>query len=271
MTVVQSSRPSWPAIGRLMAVITVLFAATLFAAPRASAEDDAARKILRAMSDYVTNQKTISIAFDADIEVVTTDLQKIQFASSGQVLLSRPDKLRATRTGGYNDVEFVFDGKAFTAHDRANNVFAQSASAGSVDQLVQRLSDEFFVEAPGADLLLSRVYDNLIDEVVEAKHIGQGVVDGVECEHLAFRNHDTDWQLWVEVGPRPIPRKYVITSKNVTGAPQYTLRIKDWKTDAQIGADTFAFKQPANAKKVEFKALAEIDEVPSGVITGGKR
>lgn len=271
MNVVQSSRPSWPTISRLMAVITLLFAATLFAAPRAHAQDDAARKILKAMSDFVASQKTISIAYDSDIEVVTTDLQKIQFTSSGQLLLSRPDKIRGTRTGGYADVEFIFDGKTFTAHDRDHNVFAQSAAAGSVDQLIQRLRNEFFVEAPGADLLLSRVYDNLIDEVLDAKHIGQGVIDGVECEHLAFRNQETDWQLWVEAGARPIPRKYVITSKAVTGAPQYTLRIKDWKTDAQIGADTFAFKQPANAKKVEFKDLAEIDEVPSGVITGGKK
>ena len=39
--------------------------------------------------------------------------------------------------------------------------------------------------------------------VLEAKHIGRGVVEGVECEHLAFRNLDTDWQIWVEVGDRP--------------------------------------------------------------------
>ena len=271
MNVVRSSRPSWPAIGRLAAVIMLLFAATMVAAPSAHAQDDAARKILKAMSDYVTSQKTILVTFDTDIEVVTPELQKIQFASSGEVLLSRPDKLRATRTGGYADVQFVFDGRTFTAHDRDHNVFAQSAAAGSVDQLFQRLRNEFSVEAPGADLLLSNVYGDLIEDVLDAKYIGQGVIDGVECEHLAFRNHDTDWQIWVEVGARPIPRKYVITSKAVTGAPQYTLRIKDWRTDAQIGADTFAFKQPANAKKVEFKELAEIDEVPSGVITGATK
>jgi hypothetical protein len=75
----------------------------------------------------------------------------------------------------------------------------------------------------------------------------------------------------VEIGPRPIPRKYVITSKAVTGGPQYTLRIKDWKTDAQVGADAFVFKPPADAKKVDVKALREIDEVPPGVVLGGKK
>ena len=59
--------------------------------PSAHAQD--ASKILKAMSDYVAGQKTISMTFDADIEVITSELQKIQFTSSGKVLLSRPDKL----------------------------------------------------------------------------------------------------------------------------------------------------------------------------------
>ena len=97
------------------------------------------------------------------------------------------------------------------------------------------------------------------------------MIDGVECDHLAFRNTDVDWQLWIEIGGRPIPRKYVITSKAVTGGPQYTLRIKDWKTDVPIAADSFSFKPPADAKKVEFAALAELDEVPPGAAPGGKK
>ena len=96
--------------------------------------------------------------------------------------------------------------------------------------------------------------------VIEGKHIGQGVVDGVECEHLAFRGPETDWQIWIETGAKPVPRKYVITSKTIAGAPQYTLKIKDWKTDANADGD-FAFKAPADATKVA---------LDSGVMSGGK-
>ena len=204
--------------------------------------------------------------------MITPDLQKIQFASSGQLLLSRPDKFRATRTGGYADIELVFDGKTATVFGAKNiNAFAQLDAPGSIDQLFDRLRNQSSAELPGADLLLSNAYEVLMSDVIEAKHIGQGVIDGVECEHLAFRNLDTDWQVWIEVGPRPIPHKYVITSKAVTGGPQYTLRIKDWKTDEQVGADTFVFKPSADAKKIEFKALSEIDEIPAGVVPGGKK
>jgi hypothetical protein len=256
-----------------LATLAGALATVLAVTPSAHAQD--AGKIVKAMADYVTGQKSISMTFDSDIEVITSDLQKIQFTSSGQVLLSRPDKLRATRAGGYADVELVFDGQTATVLGKHINAFAQADTPGTVDQLIDRLRDQYNVAMPGADLLLTRVNDELMSDVIDAKYIGHGVVDGVDCEHLAFRNPDLDWQLWVEIGPRPIPRKYVITNKAVTGAPQYTLRIKEWRTDAQVAADAFSFKPPADAKKVELTALREIDEIPPGQpnaqTTGGKR
>ena len=92
--------PSWMRSAATAASIGVLSAA----ATQGARADDPAR-LLKAMADYTAAQKSISASFDSDIEIITPELQKIQFTSSGQVQLSRPDKLRATRTGGYRDVE----------------------------------------------------------------------------------------------------------------------------------------------------------------------
>jgi hypothetical protein len=250
----------------------VLVAATAFCMPRAQAQKaDDAEQILKSMSDYVASQKNISLAYDSDVEVITSELEKIQFNSSGKVLLSRPDKVRATRTGGYADFEIVFDGKTVSGLGKNVNAYTQLEAAGSIDQLIAKLRGMNLLTAPGADLLGTHVFDDLMADVIVAKHIGRGVIDGVECEHLAFRDLDVDWQLWVEVGDRPIPRKYVITSKGVGAAPQYTLRIKEWKTDAPMSADAFTFTPPQGAKKVALDELGNIDEVPQGVVTGAKK
>jgi len=254
---------------RIAGTVSLLLGLILFV-PGASAGDDAAQ-ILKAMSDYVGSQKTISLTFDSDVEVVTPEVEKIQFASSGKMLLSRPDKLRVTRTGGYADVEIVFDGKTISALGKNINAFTQMEAAGSIDQLIGKLRDMNIVSAPGADFLGTHVFEDLMDGVVVAKHIGLGVIDGVECEHLAFRTRDVDWQIWIEAGSRPIPRKYVITSKAVGAAPQYTLRIKDWKTDAPAAADAYAFTPPQGAKKVELNELVNFDEVPQGIVAGAKK
>jgi hypothetical protein len=234
-------------------------------------ESGDANAILKAMSDYVTSQKSITAAVNTDIEAVTPELQKIQFASSGEVQMVRPDKLHMRRTGGYANVELFFDGKTFAVEDKKGNAYAQIEAPGSVDKLVDKLRGELGVDVPGADLLISDPFSALSADVMDAKHIGRGVINGVECEHLAFRNLDTDWQIWIEVGSKPIPRKFVITSKAVTGGPQYTLLVTDWKTDAPIATDAFAFHAPAGAKKVEFKELTDVDEVPPGIVKGGKQ
>jgi hypothetical protein len=57
----------------------------------------------------------------------------------------------------------------------------------------------------------------------------------------------------------------ITSTSSRTGAPQYTLHIRDWRTDASAAADTFTFKPPGGAKKVDFKDLADEDEVPAGI------
>jgi hypothetical protein len=238
--------------------------------PGARAQGGDADQLLKAMSDYVASQKAVSVTFDSDIEVITSNLQKIQFTSSGQVQLSRPDKLRATRTGGYRDIEIVFDGRMLTVNNKDTRDYAQIDAPGTADQLIDVLRDRHGIVAPGADLLLSNVYEVMMADVLEGAVIGKGVIDGVECDHLAFRNMETDWQIWIESSARPIPRKYVITSKGIGEAPQYTLRIKEWKTD--VPADAFAFKPDTSAKKIALGELGDIDEVPQGTAkTGGKK
>jgi hypothetical protein len=229
-----------------------------------------AKGILKKMSDYLAAQETITLAFDSDIEVVTPQLEKIQFTNSGRVVLSRPDKLMAERAGGYSDVELTFDGKTLTVLGRHLNGYVQADVPGTVDQLIDALHSDYGASLPGADLLLSQPYQTLVADVFEAKHIGLGVIGGVECEHLAFRNHDTDWQLWVATGDRPYPCKYVITSKTVAGAPQYTVRITEWTTD-EPAAEVFSFTPPEGAQKLDAAVLAELDELPPGASPAGEQ
>jgi hypothetical protein len=243
-----------------------------FAGAQSARADDPA-KILKSMTDYLSGQNSLSASFDSDIEIITPELQKIQFSSSGQMKLNRPDKLRVRRTGGYADVELVYDGKTISLYGNNAKSFVQADLAGTVDQMIDGIHARSSVGMPGTDLLLSNAYDELMATTIEGKHVGMGVVDGVECEHLAFRGTDTDWQIWIETGAKPVPRKYVITSKTVAGAPQYTLRMKDWKTEAITDPEAFVFKPPAGASKVDLDsvAMAEFDELPPGIPSGARK
>src|SRR5215470_13675335 len=193
-----------------------------------------AKRLLKSMSDYMAAQKAFSFDYDTVLEVVTKESQKLGLASSGSMRVNRPDKIFATRAGGFANVEYAFNGTTLTMLGKNANVYAQVDSPGTLDQLVDQLRDKFHRPIPGADLLMSNVYDQLMPEVVDAKDLGTGVIRGVECDHVAFRTKDVDWELWIAQGNRPYPCRYVVTSTQVNRAPQYTIDIRDFKAGAQV-------------------------------------
>jgi hypothetical protein len=230
--------------------------------PAARADEAQTKELFKAMSDYLATQKAISFEYDTNLEIVTKEGQKLGLASSGAVTLNRPDKIRATRLGGFANVELVFDGKTLSLLGKNANVYVQAEAPGTIDHLVDELRDKFHRPLPGADLLMSDVYNQLMPLVVDVKDLGSGVIDGVECDHLAFRTPEVDWQIWIAQGDRPYPCRYVITSKQVTGWPQYTIDLRAWKTGSEVASADFSFKVPTGAKQLEPGDLPDTDELP---------
>lgn len=241
--------------------LLVAIAVAIANAPALAQQPDDAKTILKAMSDYLGSQPSLSVDFDAGLGVITTEGQKIEFTASGTTALTRPNKIHATRRGGYSDVEVVFDGQQVTIVDRAHSSYAQVRATGTVDQLVDQIRTKYGVELPAADLLMSNSYNELMADVVEAKHVGEGVVGGRDCEHLAFRNQDTDWQIWIRKGGQPLPCKLVITSKQEKGMPEYSVTFRDWRMDAPAGS--FVFAPPSGFKPVSLQELKAVSDLPA--------
>jgi hypothetical protein len=156
----------------------------------------------------------------------------------------------------------LFDGKTLTLLGKNLNLYTQLDVPGTIDYLVDELKDTYHRPLPAADLLLSNAYDELMKDVIDVKDLGSGVVGGVECDYLAFRTNDVDWQIWIAQGKRPYPYRYVITSKHLNSMPQYTIQTRNWKTGAEVAATDFRFNNPTKAQKVELKDLKGADDLP---------
>lgn len=97
------------------------------------------------------------------------------------------------------------------------------------------------------------------------------MIGGTECDHLAFRTDEVDLQIWIAQGERPYPCRYVITTKGVDQAPQYSVVISDWRTGTDAAAVDFEFKNSTGATKVDFSKIgeADIDDLPKHFSMGG--
>lgn len=250
-------------VGRLVLAASLALAGTLLAAPALSddAIDADADKILRSMSAYLGGLKAFSMKADIDNEILTTDGQKLQLSSSASLVLERPGKFNFKRKGMFADAEINFDGKTLTVYGKNLNVYFQKEVSGTIDDAIRELERETGLDAPGADLLFADPYAVLAPGNIRGEYIGTAFVDGVEVHHLAFRKDKIDWQLWVKTGPEPLPLKQVVTTKWMTGAPQYSVRLRDWNAKPQIQPDQFAFSVPNGAKNIETIMANEMGEI----------
>jgi len=241
-----------------------LLAIAIGTAAPAGADEASAKKLLRAMSDYVAKQSSLSFDYDAALEVVTKDSQKLALVSSGTVNLTRPDKIRATRSAGFADVEVLFDGKTLTLVGKNANLYAQVDVPGTIEHLVDELRDKYHRPLPAADLVLSNSYDELMRDVTDSKDLGSGVVGGMECDFLAFRKPEVDFQIWIAQGEQPYPCRFSVTSRQLPGSPQYTVQVRNWKAGGAVASGDFAFKNTTNAQKIEPSDVKEkLSDLPA--------
>lgn len=239
--------------------LAALVALLLGAAPSLAQDaiDADADAILRAMSDQLKTAAAFSVRYDGDQEIVDRQGQKLQYSASGTLTMARDAGFLVTRQGPFADVEVRFDGKVVSLVGKRLNVYGQIESPSpSIDEAVEEFRMSTGLDLAGADLLSSDPYAVLTENVVSGTHVGTAYLGGVECDHLAFRNDDVDWQIWVTTGAQRLPLKYVITTKWVTGAPQYSLRLSDWTIGA-VDSTQFAYTPAAGARKIaEFHADA---------------
>jgi hypothetical protein len=230
--------------------------------PNASADAAQAKSLFKAMSDYLGKQTKMSFDLDTSLEVVTKDQQKLSLTSSGSLTMVRPDKVHMVRHGGFADVAFYFNGKTLALFRKDKNTYSKIDIPGSIEHLTDELRDKYQRPLPAADLLSGNVFDTMMPDVKDVKDLGTGFIRGSECDHLAFRTDEVDWQLWIARGDRPYPVRLIVTSKKVAGSPQYQVDVTNFKTGDQVSTANFNFTPPPDAKQVEPSELTSFDELP---------
>jgi hypothetical protein len=211
-----------------------------------------AAKLLKASTDFLACQQQFSVDTESSIEVVLASGQKIQFDHTARVSVERPNKFRAERTGDLVDQVFYYDGETLTLHNPVGNYYARIAAPGTLEEALDFMREKLDIVAPASDLLYKNAYDILMQEVTSGFVVGKGTVDGVRCDHLAFRAPHVDWQIWIEEGDRPLVRKLVITTRDKLNAPQFTVVTKNWNLEPEFSAATFSFAPPKCPQEVEF-------------------
>jgi hypothetical protein len=216
-----------------------------------------ADRLLRGMSDFLGQQREFTVRVRGATEAILQSGQKVQVESNGVVYVKRPSMLRIDRVGDDDSTQTLVDGKTVTFYSERQNGFLSVPAAGTLDATLANLESSGQIELPGADLLYRDAFAGLMEDVVSGQSLGPSIIDGAPTHHLVFRGRDVDWQIWISDGPRPLPKKYVITSKKVEGSPEYEIVLSNWNLDPRLGDELFKFRPPRDARQIPPTGLSQ--------------
>ena len=218
----------------------------------AQSVDPAATAALQRMTDYLASLPAFSFNTDNTLDLVLDSGQKIKMTSASSFTASRPDKFFGQRNGDIITQNFYYDGKNLTLNNPQSNVYAVIAAPATIDETLDFITNQLDIVAPGADLLHKDAIARLTGEATNGVIVGQSVVNGKTCDHLAFRSPDVDIQVWVESGNKPAPCKYVITTTDLPSKPEFSVTVRDFNTAPKISDSLFRFDPPAGSTQIDF-------------------
>jgi hypothetical protein len=179
--------------------------------------------------------------------------QNIQEVAESKMAVRRPGEIRIDRVSPNGHVVFRDDGQQFSVFNSDKNIYATKPASGNLDQAADDARKQLGVNAPGVDLIGSNSYADLTDGVTEGRYIGRVPMgNGVMAHQLAVTKKDVHYQIWIQDGQQPVPLRYVVTSNDMPGRPQFTIEMRNWQPNAPVSDESFAFTPPAGAKKVAF-------------------
>jgi hypothetical protein len=229
------------------------------ATARARSVEARAEHELKRMSDFLAKLPRFALEAEETFDELPDGELRRQLTNVRRVAVERPNHLAADATGDALNRAAWYDGRTVTVLDKEHNTYATVEAPGTIDATFDRLTDEYGVVLPMADLLYSDPYTVLMAGVTYGRYLGIHQAAGVDCHHLAFSQDTIEWQIWIDAGDKPLPRKLVISYVQEPGEPQYSAVIRRWTLDAKVPEGLFTFEAPEGAQKIDPRAMKRLD------------
>jgi hypothetical protein len=240
-----------------MVAVVVLAAATpVWAQPAAPAVDPAAIAALDGMTAYLRTLKVFQVVSTTTTDEVLDDGQTALDSAKTTILAEMPNRLFATTSGERSERTYVYDGKSFTLFARRAGYYATVPAPATLRELDDVLGERYDIEIPLADLFRWGGPTWSSKDIVAAADAGPSQVNGVTCRQYLFRQEGVDWQVWIQLGAFPLPRKLVITTTSDPARPRHAA-VLDWNLAPSYSPETFTFVAPAGAHPIKLATLPQ--------------
>lgn len=236
-------------LGRWM--LLVLFAC---AAPTSIAEGEPdAKALLMEMAEFMSGMKNFSVDMRNGYDAPQDSGQMIEWNEKRKATISRPDRFRVEVEHSDGEKHLVlFDGETITVSSTPQNVYAQSARPGTIDDALRYFLRDLGMRLPLAAMMVNAFPAEMERRVTAVDYVEKTNILDSPAHHLAARTQTVDFQVWISATDKPLPLRIVLTYKNLPGAPQFWAVFSRWNLAPEVTEATFAFSAPEDGRKISF-------------------
>ncbi len=190
------------------------------------------------------------------------DGQLLEFGAHFTLTIQRPSQANLhvdSRDGAGASV--ILDGKAISIFSVVKKVFYYDTTRqpGDINTSLDFLAMELGVPRE-LGFFLSKDLTASLSRVKSGYYVGESIIDGVMCDHLALRNEKLDAQVWIAQGNEPVPRRIVITHKELQGQPRVWVQFNEWDFSPNLSERIFTLSPPDDAERIRFFAVMPEEE-----------
>ena len=238
-----------------------------------------AEALLQAVGAFYAQAQSIQVDSEFAVQQeIGGNAQKI--SQERKFSVEKPNKWIIATEGGPSSVDMISDGKTLVQFNRKQNSYLEMPAPESLDVL---FADS--AQGPAASQLLSQAtmfFGNLVAEdpyralrqhTTQIGYLGQEDVAGKKAHRLVLSSKIFRSDLWISTEPDPLilkvdsdlslaiqslaPPRANPDETLAAGAVRMTVSesFHHWRINQQLPAETFVFKPPPGAQKIDPSAL----------------
>ena len=215
------------------------------------AQEQSAKKIVDRAFKYLHNMD--KYAFKAVVidleETEDGTINKYRFDTS--VKIDRPGKFQINVKGPSRDRSNYLNNGVYTMMDNEFNYYGQIKVDDTIDGTLDYIFEEYGIRSPLAQLIYSKMHKRVT--FPKSKNFGTRMVNGTECNYVAFSNSEKEVHVWIATGDEPLIKAYRIIDK--MGDGDYSINTSlTWDVNADISDSDFVFVAPKGATKISVES-----------------
>jgi len=183
-----------------------------------------ASDILTRMTDFISAAPAFSLVSETGHEVMQNNGQLLEFGSRLTLAIQRPSQAigRFDSRNGDSSIT-VLDGEAISVYSGKENIYVYDTTGqpGDIDTSLEFLANQLGVPRQLRDFFSKDLTASLGSAMKSGYYVGESMISGVLCDHLALRGEKEDVQVWIARGDEPVPRRILITYRDLEGQPHY--------------------------------------------------